>query len=584
MVRTRLLVLLCCTLALPAAPVRGQVLTDPADPRFPLVLAARRLELHLARRDTLAGRLIHLAEAVVAAAESGSPRGPLLARVAALADTLDLLEGEVAEAHRGVAEARTRVAAAGVDPEEVAALAPDGRRSPGAWSRLESAAPLLLAALDVAAAARAREARAVALGEELRLFQGGLRLFDETGMPPSARAQSGGDPGPGCPVSSCPAEAAFLPADAPWEHARPGEALADREVRATYQELRRLEDWLARRAGAQVEDTPGWGQDAGRVRWSGDVGLGASAFHAQGESRRGSALLATATWAGRWELGEGRLLAVEPTVGGRSLRLDPGSTSEVAAEVRESVSGGSGSGGVSWQVSAWQKARHLSQALPLPVYLEPGRLEAGAAASVRRPAGGWWFVEAGGGVDAVRYADEGWRSVDRRGVTGSAGVGGQTGAAGLRVSAAGSRHALGAGGRVDTRLGLAVDASVEGPTVLRLSAGLAWNASNRAGFGYRSARGAAVAAIPWGSSSIQAYGALAHLAYADESPPGTSPLAPSDEDRGAMAALQLTRPLDADHALVLSLRWARSRTGLGADLVQRLGVAARVTFRGWGRP
>jgi protein-L-isoaspartate(D-aspartate) O-methyltransferase len=63
---------------------------------------------------------------------------------------------------------------------------------------------------------------------------------------------------------------------------------------------------------------------------------------------------------------------------------------------------------------------------------------------------------------------------------------------------------------------------------------------------------------------------------------GCWPGAPSDQDTGSILALQLTRPMDATHALAFRAEWSRSETGFRNDFHQRFGASVRVTFRGLG--
>ena len=87
--------------------------------------------------------------------------------------------------------------------------------------------PLASATITLAALARVvTEERAhlrtqQVLRDELRLFLGNLRLFDETGMPPSVRAEAGGDADPGCAISACSAELPTSPADLPFSSLDP---------------------------------------------------------------------------------------------------------------------------------------------------------------------------------------------------------------------------------------------------------------------------------------------------------------------------------------------------------------------------
>lgn len=111
----------CCLVAgLPVGPLAGQVLMDPSDPRFPLAVAVRRVELREAERSALVERLLAAAEGVLT---EGGDRTASLARAAALADTLALVDADLQAGRGAVDEARARARAAGVADEEVADLA-----------------------------------------------------------------------------------------------------------------------------------------------------------------------------------------------------------------------------------------------------------------------------------------------------------------------------------------------------------------------------------------------------------------------------------------------------------------------------
>jgi len=116
-----------------------------------------------------------------------------------------------------------------------------------------------------------------------------------------------------------------------------------------------------------------------------------------------------------------------------------------------------------------------------------------------------------------------------------------------------------------------------------MSAGLAWNDSRLPAYDFRSARLAAVVATPWGTGTIQGYGALTHQTYLNPGPEDDR-VAPSDQDRGSILALQFTRPLSGTRALMLRAEWSRAETGFRNDFYQRFGTSLQFTFRGMGRP
>lgn len=312
------------------------------------------------------------------------------------------------------------------------------------------------------------------------------------------------------------------------------------------------------------------------------VGLGVTSFRRQGEGRSGLGLKVGSALFITRAVGTGTQLSVEPWVGARSVHLEPGSSAEVAAEVRETLTGAPGAGRLRWQATSWQKGRFLSDPLPLPAYLEPGRKEGGVAGrlvvSLRAP----WAVEASGGGDLVRYGPEDWSALDRQGVQGSVSLARHTASSSARISVLASRHGFshtGDANRVDTRMGLGADGSLDGKVVVRFSAGVAWNESRVSAYDFRSARAAVVVSAPLGGASVQGYGAFTHQSYLN---PGAWDWgsAPSDEDTGTLLALQVTRPLSAARALTWRAEWARSRTGFGNESYERFGTSVQVAFRG----
>ena len=123
------------------------------------------------------------------------------------------------------------------------------------------------------------------LRNELRLFLGNLRLFDETGMPPSVRAEAGGDADPGCAISTCSTDLPTSPADLPFdEHFRP-ESESDRErvgaMPLTLGALARLQEQLAALTDPKGSPTESLSQNDGSVTWETVLGAGLMSFRGQ---------------------------------------------------------------------------------------------------------------------------------------------------------------------------------------------------------------------------------------------------------------------------------------------------------------
>lgn len=316
------------------------------------------------------------------------------------------------------------------------------------------------------------------------------------------------------------------------------------------------------------------------------VGAGFMIFRGQGDSRAGLGLKAGSTVRFSRSLGESAQLTVEPWLGARSVQLESGSSTELAGEVRETLLGSARGGQLLWQVMSWQKGRFLSDPLPLPAYLDPGRKEGGIAGRFTLPFHSQWDAELGGGGDMVRYGPDEWKVLDRQGVSASAAVAWRGASHSARLSFTGARQGFSGDGdlrREDTRWGAGADWSMEGPTVVRMSAGLAWNDSRLPAYDFRSARLAAVVAAPWGTGTVQGYGALTHQTYLNPGPEDAR-VAPSDQDRGSILALQFTRPLSGTRALMLRAEWSRAETGFRNDFYQRFGTSMQINFRGMGRP
>ncbi len=600
---------------LPGVPSLAQTLTDPSALRFAYSVESGRAEFLESLRSDAAHRFLATAEEILALPNGpGRQRTELLGEAQQLADSIALLDEEIGEAAPAAREARQaliqgleaqaeelRQAAEGADPQRRSALEARIRELEGELGELrdleeewaDPVDPLSRALPTLSALARlVEEERAYlrnlqVLQDELRLFMGSLRLFDETGMPPSVRAEGGGDPDPGCPISSCPTDFAPPPADLPMEHfrleaGRDGEGTGALPV--TLASLARLQEQLSARAYLPEIQTGDPLQEDGTVTRETVLGSGLMVFRGRGEGRAGLGLKAGSSFLFSRALGGSMQLVVEPWVGGRSVQLDPGSSNELAAEIRQTLVGFAGGGRLHWQVTSWQKGRFLSDPLPLPAYLEPGRKEGGMAGRLALTLHPRWDLELGGGGDLVRYGPDEWKVLDRQGLNASMAVARRGVSNSARLSLMGSRHGFAGEGdprREDTRMGIGADWSFEGPVVVRLSAGLSWNDSRLPAYDFRSGRTAVVVAAPWGEGTIQGYGALTHQSYLNPGPEDDR-LAPSDQDRGSILAVQFTRPLDATRALALRAEWSRAETGFRDDFYQRFGAGIQVNFRGLG--
>lgn len=602
-----LLLVLVCLRGMPAS---AQAVTELSDPRFAYSLAARRVKVLVAARLRAALRLLEVADEVVQGRHGAASRVTLLGEAQALADSLERQDAEFREAAAAAEDARrgllpvlerqaaaARQAAATADPRERAAWETNARglehevaELRGETSAIADPHPLsrpgsaLGALAGVVAHERAKLGRLRMLQDEMRVFLGYLRLFDETGMPPSARAESGGSGDPGCPVTACAADAVGVPGDLGLEHARPTGALPGKGASVatlTPASLDRLFARLVAHSGGDATASPGPGRPGGTVARETGVALGFVGFRRQGDSSAGMTLRAAGGLHHVRSLGGRAQIVLEPWVGARSVHLDPGSSAEVAGELRENLTG-SLDRGLAWQVTSWQKGRALSDPLPLPAYVEPGRAEGGVAARISLAVRSSWALEVGGGGDGVRYGSEAWKPLDRWGFNAVMAATRASASTSARWSFSASRHAYPHEGelrRADTRLSVGADWSTEGRSVLRLSVGLARNDSRLPAYDYRSGRAAVVVSAPWGAGSLQGFGAVAVQRYAN---PGSEDrrVAPSDQDTGSLLALQVTRPLGSARALTLRAEWARSVTGFGSDQYHRFGTSVQVAFRG----
>jgi hypothetical protein len=610
----------------PGTPSLAQTLTDPAALRFSHTVESRRAEVLEEYRREAAQRLVTVAGEVLTLPEgSGTRKTELLGEAQYLADSIALLDQEIEEAIPAAREARRgliralegqaatlRQALQDADPQRRPSLEARLREleaelgplhelegEPPAAHPLSPHSTTLTALTHMAAGELTRLRNLRTLQDELRLYMGNLRLFDETGMPPSLRAQTGGDPDPGgtCPIGCPVTEPPPAPADLPLDHFRP-EGPRDREdavaMPVTPASLRRLREQLASYVGSpEVPTTTAAGEemeppreDQGGVTRDTQIGVTFMGFRGGGGGggRSGVGLRIGTSALFTRPLGRAVHLTVEPWFGARSVQLDVASASEAAGELRGTLTGSLRAGHLRWQLTSWQKGRFLSDPLPLPAYLEPGRREGGLAGRAALTLHPGWDLEMVGGGDLVRYGPEDWKVLDRQGFNGSVGLAHQGESGFARLSVMGSHHQFVAGDglpREDTRVGVGADWSTEGRVVLRLSAGVAWNDSRIPAYDARSGRAALVVSAPWRGGSIQGYGSLAHQRYANPGPEDER-VAPSDEDRGSVVALQLTRPMDATHNLTLRAEWSRSESGFRDDFFQRFGLSFHVSFRSLG--
>jgi hypothetical protein len=325
--------------------------------------------------------------------------------------------------------------------------------------------------------------------------------------------------------------------------------------------------------------------DAMVVRRETVVGAGVMAF--RGEARSSSALgpKTGTSLLFSWPLGGSVGLTVEPSVGGRALRLESSVFSELAGEVRETLTGRALGGSSSWQVTSWQKGRFLSEPLSTPAYLEPGRVEAGISGQVALPLHSKWQLEAQGGADGVRYEPPDWRVLDRQGLNAALGVAWRGASRTVKLTMLGSHHGFPHAlaewetRREDNRIGVEITGSLEGSSVVRVSLGGLWNRSAVEAYDFRSERAALILSAPWGRGSVQGYAALAHQVYSNPGPEEAR-VAPSDRDSGSVISIQYSRPLNATHTVIVRSGWSRSQTGFRDDFYERFETCLYLTFRG----
>ncbi len=612
--RTQHWLLIFLTLAcLPASPARGQLLSDPGSLRHTLATQVEWAEeLGSARREA-ALRLLAVAEEILSLPDGEVwERTRLLARAQGLADQVASLEEERATALAMVRQTRAqlmeilksrRAALLQALPEappdrrpaletqareledEVEALRLEGEAAEESGEPadpLESASGVLSALAGIVAEEYERLAALQSVQEEQRLFMGGLSLFDETAMPPSARSgEGGGSHDPGCPPVACPVTGGS-PADLPMAMVQREEGVSGTGAAATTPaSLARLHGQIGART--PVPELPV--REETKVTRQVALGTGVTAFLGDGgESLAPGPKLSGALVFSR-PLAEGLGLTVEPSVGAQALRSNQSVFTELVGEVRETLTGNPSTGGPQWLVTSWQKGRFLSDPLPAPGYLEPGRVEGGLAGRLTLPFRIRWSVEAEGGADGVRYEPEDWKVLDRQGVNGALGLAWRGNARAARVSLRASHHGFsdlateGLASRRDTRIALEADGFLEGSWVARLTVGGAWNQSRIEAYDFRSVRAVLLLSAPWGKGSLQGYAAIAHQVYLNPGPEDAR-VAPSDQDSGAILSLQYALPLEAGRTLLFRGGWSRSQTGFREDFYERFGVSAHLAFRG----
>ncbi len=273
--------------------------------------------------------------------------------------------------------------------------------------------------------------------------------------------------------------------------------------------------------------------------------------------------------------------AVEPRAGLRFLAFENQTSSELIADLMASLDSGAGGRGLRWQVGVRGKIRDLIDPPELPVYLEPGRGEGWADASIAVPVGAGWAVEARGSAGFVHYSPAEWQVLDRNGARGALSVVHALGPGVARLTFTGGAEEYIdplAFGREDGRWGLRADWSTRETIFLQLEAGAAWNYSNVLGFDYRSQRAALLLSAPLGTASTQVYAGIAFKSYTDPGSPDAR-VAPSDRDTGSFVIAQATLPLGATTSVHIRGEWSRSETGFRDLYFQRLGFSALFSFR-----
>lgn len=588
--------------------------------RFTYEMATARLQGLERDRNEAVRNLRTVAEQVVDQDRKREERTQLLGQVQQVVEHIAFLDQELEEVAPAAKEARDELSQAlrsrmemlreeaqAADPErreeleaEIKELGAELDRVGAVDLQAERVDPLAVAGAELTELGKiitreyARLRTITVLQDELRLFMGNLRLFDETSMLPSGQGAGGGDgePDPGCPGSVCPLPGdAVAPADRPMEHFRPETGLVDEDavdMQVTVASLARLQEQLAASVGMGVlpAGVPA-PEETSRVVRETVASAGLMSFRSEGESLTGMAPKISSSLLWVRDLDTGQRITVEPWLGARTARAGQRSHVELAAEIRETLAGVSETGSVRWQVMSWQKGRFLSDALPAPGYLEPGRLEGGVMGRMAVAVRPQWDLEVGSGGDLLRYDPEDWKVLDRQGVSASMGVVWRGGSNTARLLASGSYHGYSHRQseddprRADTRIGMEADWSLEGPLVARFSAGLARNHSRLEAYDYNSGRAAVILSAPVGNGSLQGYGLMARQSYLDSGAVGQAALR-SDQETGSVLALQYTQPLGLSRAVTFRAEWSRSETGIRDDFYHRFGTSVQFTFKGLG--
>jgi len=565
---------------IPTSPVRAQFLNEPGSLRHAFETQAQWAEGLASSHREAALRFLTVVEEILALPNSAGPeRTELLGEAQRLSDLMASLEEQLLEANTMVRETQARALEAEVEGLWV------GEGGVEVAGPLDSAAGTLSALARVVADEFERLKALRSLQEELRLFLGDLRLFDGMNLPPSARSGGEGGQDPGCSPVAC-AITGSSPADVPLMNVQPetpgGGGVG---VALTLVSLARLFERVIGHAG--VVELPVRHLSQQEMAVTRDLVMGAAGVAFRDDGSESSVLGPRGSYSFVFSMPLGRStgLTVEPSVGGQALRGGSSVFTELAGEVRERLTGVVFGGRSSWQVTSWQKGRFLSESLPPPGYLEPGRAEAGLSGRMIRPLDSGWEISAEGGADGVRYEPEDWKLLNRQGITGALGAAWRGTSKAVSFAMRGSHHGFPDSPteweerRVDTRLGAEVNGSLEGKLLARLSLGGSWNQSRLPAYDFRLARAALTVSLPWGKGSFQGYAALAHQLYLNPGPEDAR-VAPSDQDSGSVLSLQYARPLDGTRMLLVRGGWSRSQTGFRNDFYERFGMSVHLSFRG----
>jgi hypothetical protein len=589
----------------------AQLLSNPSSLRHNLEVQVEWADSLTSSRRDLARRFLAVAEEIIAPSErTGPDRAQLLGEAEILADRVAELDQEIGDATAMVRETRVALvsaldarvsslsqAAAVAERAERLELETQIQELKGEVAKLrgaeeveeandplDSADRTLAAFALVVAEEYDRLRNQQALQEELRLFLGDLRLFDEMNMPPSARSGGGGSEDPGCGPSAC-AVGAGSPADIPMMHSQPEHSEGKLvESAMTPASLARLHEQITARLNERERSVRSLAEEDGFVTRETTVGAALVAFRGDGSASSTMGPKVGTALAFAWPLGVGLGLTVEPSLGGRAHRGGSSFFTELAGELRENFLGTFREGSGLWQVTSWQKGRVLSEPLAPPGYLEPGRLELGLMGRIALLLGSEWQVEAEGGADGVRYEPEDWQGLDRQGFNGGLGLAWQELARSARISLRASHYefpnsqAQWEKRREDDRVGVEVSGALEGNLVARLSLGGSWNQSRLPAYDFWLARTAVVLSTRLGRGTLQGYAALSRQAYLNPGPEDAR-IAPSDQDSGSVLSLQYAHPVDSTHMVATRVGWSRSQTGFRNDFYNRFQVGLHLTFR-----